>query len=189
MVLFLKFYFFSIRRRDYSSVSGPRQPRRENKNQKGESMLRVSVDIGGTFTDMVVSDADGNVSTFKAPSTPGQLSRGVMDCLRKAAAGREITLSELLAQVDPIVHGTTVTTNALLTRSGAKAAIITTQGFRDIIELRRGIRIGHSPYNLKVPFPKPIVSRDRIVGVAERVRYNGEVITPLDEVEVEAACR
>jgi N-methylhydantoinase A len=152
-------------------------------------MLRVSVDIGGTFTDMVVTDADGGVSMFKSPSTPGQLSNGVMDCLRKAAANRGMTLGELLATVDPIIHGTTATTNALLTRTGARTAIITTEGFRDIVELRRGIRIGHSPYNLKVPFPKPIVSRERIVGVPERVRFNGEVLTPLDEPAVEAACR
>ncbi|MBO0765677.1 MAG: hydantoinase/oxoprolinase family protein [Hyphomicrobiaceae bacterium] len=152
-------------------------------------MLRVSVDIGGTFTDMVVTDRDGSVSMFKSPSTPGQLAQGVMDCLRKAAAERGTTLAELLEQVDCIIHGTTATTNALITRTGAKTAIITTEGFRDIIELRRGIRIGHSPYNLKVPFPKPIVSRDRVVGVAERVRFDGQVITPLDEAAVEAACR
>jgi N-methylhydantoinase A len=152
-------------------------------------MLRVSVDIGGTFTDMVVVDPDGDVSTFKAPSTPGQLSVGVMECLRKAAVERATTLSELLTQVATIIHGTTATTNALLTRTGARTAILTTEGFRDIIELRRGIRIGHSPYNLKVPFPKPIVSRDRVVGVRERVRFNGEVVTPLDEAAVEAACR
>ena len=78
------------------------------------------------------------------------------------AAERGTSLSELLEQVDPIIHGTTATTNALLTRTGARTAILTTEGFRDIIELRRGIRIGHSPYNLKVPFPKPIVGRDRI---------------------------
>jgi N-methylhydantoinase A len=152
-------------------------------------MLRVSVDIGGTFTDMVVTDADGNVSMFKSPSTPGQLSQGVMACLRKAAGERGTTLPQLLEQVESIIHGTTATTNALLTRTGAKTAIVTTEGFRDIIELRRGIRIGHSPYNLKVPFPKPIVSRDRVVGVPERVRFDGRVITPLDEAAVEAACR
>lgn len=152
-------------------------------------MLRVSVDIGGTFTDMVVTDPDGNVAMFKSPSTPGQLSKGVMDCLAKASEERGVSLPDLLAQVDPIIHGTTATTNALLTRTGARTAIITTEGFRDIIELRRGIRIGHSPYNLKVPFPQPLVSRDRIVGVRERVRYNGEVLVPLDEAQVEAAAR
>ena len=151
-------------------------------------MLRISIDIGGTFTDMVVSDPDGNISMFKSPSTPDQLSRGVIDCLSKAAAERDTSLSDLLRQVDPIIHGTTATTNALLTRRGAKTAILTTEGFRDIIELRRGIRIGHSPYDLKVPFPKPIVGRERIVGIPERVRYDGSVVTPLDEGAVEAAC-
>lgn len=147
-------------------------------------MLRVSVDIGGTFTDMVVTDEDGGVSAFKSLSTHGELGRGVMDCMRKAATERGVTLAQMLDQVDSIIHGTTATTNALLTRTGAKTGILTTEGFRDIIELRRGIRVGHSPYNLKVPFPAPLVSRDRIIGVSERVRYDGKVITRLDESAV-----
>lgn len=144
-------------------------------------MLRVSVDIGGTFTDMVVADPDGTVAIYKSPSTPQQLSKGVMDCFRKAASARETSLADLLADVDSIIHGTTATTNALLTRRGARTGIVTTEGFRDIIELRRGIRVGHSPYNLKVPFPEPLVTRDRIIGVRERVGYDGRVVTPLDE--------
>ncbi len=150
-------------------------------------MLRVSVDIGGTFTDMVVTDQDGGVAAFKSLSTHGELGRGVMDCMRKAAAQRGIALADLLDQVDSIIHGTTATTNALLTRTGARTGILTTEGFRDIIELRRGIRVGHSPYNLKVPFPAPLVSRDRIIGVPERVRFNGEIITPLNEDAVAGA--
>lgn len=150
-------------------------------------MLRVSVDIGGTFTDMVVSDPDGNVAAFKSPSTPGELARGVMDCFAKAAEARGADLSALLAEVDSIVHGTTATTNALLTRQGARTGIITTKGFRDIIELRRGIRVGHSPYNLKVDFPEPLVSRENIIGVTERVRYDGAVIDALNEAEVARA--
>ncbi|MGZ5829908.1 MAG: hydantoinase/oxoprolinase family protein [Xanthobacteraceae bacterium] len=150
-------------------------------------MLRVSVDIGGTFTDMVVSDPEGNVAVYKSPSTPPQLSRGVMECFRKAAKHRQADLTVLLKDVDTIIHGTTATTNALLTRTGAKTGIITTEGFRDIIELRRGMRVGHSPYNLKVAFPRPLVSRDHIAGVKERIRFDGSVITPLDEDAVEEA--
>ena len=150
-------------------------------------MLRVSVDIGGTFTDMVVTDDQGNVEVHKSPSTPPHLSQGVMNCFRKAAKQRGVDLNDLLSKLETIVHGTTATTNALLTRRGAKTAIITTKGFRDIIELRRGMRVGHSPYNLKVKFPEPLVPRSRIVGVEERVRFDGSIITPLLEEEVRAA--
>lgn len=136
---------------------------------------------------MVVTDPEGNVAMYKSPSTPEQLSKGVMDCFRKAAKDRQVELKALLETVDTIIHGTTATTNALLTRTGAKTGILTTEGFRDIIELRRGMRVGVSPYNLKVAFPRPLVSRDHIVGIRERVRYNGDAIEPLDEKAVQAA--
>ena len=147
-------------------------------------VLRVSVDIGGTFTDMVIAGPDGAVEMFKSPSTPGNLSEGVMNCLRKAAKARDCSLDTLLRQVDTLIHGTTATTNALLTRSGAKTGMLTTKGFRDIIELRRGMRVGVSPYNLKVKFPEPLVPRARRIGIEERVGPDGRVITPLDEDQV-----
>ena len=152
-------------------------------------MLRVSVDIGGTFTDMVVTAPDGTVEMFKSPSTYGALSDGVLNCLRKAAKARGVGLDALLAEVETIIHGTTATTNALLTRSGVKTGMLTTKGFRDIIELRRGMRVGISPYNLKVKFPEPLVPRSRRIGIDERIGPTGEIITPLDEGEVEAAVR
>jgi N-methylhydantoinase A len=152
-------------------------------------VLRVSVDIGGTFTDMVVAGPDGSVEMFKAPSTHGELSVGVMDCLKKAAAHRKVKLDDLLAEVDTIIHGTTVTTNALLTRAGALTGMITSEGFRDIIEMRRGMRVGVTPYNLKVAFPEPLVPRHRRLTVPERLRFDGSVITPLDEAAVERAAR
>ncbi|MFX8864346.1 hydantoinase/oxoprolinase N-terminal domain-containing protein, partial [Acinetobacter baumannii] len=82
------------------------------------------------------------------------------------------------------IHGTTATTNALLTRSGVRTGMLTTKGFRDIIEMRRGMRVGLSPYNLKVDFPEPLVPRARRLGVAERIGPDGAVIIPLDEAEV-----
>jgi len=99
-------------------------------------VLRVSVDIGGTFTDMVITAPDGTVEMFKSPSTYGALSDGVLNCLRKAAKARLVGLDALLGDVETIIHGTTATTNALLTRSGVKTGMLTTKGFRDIIELR-----------------------------------------------------
>ncbi len=152
-------------------------------------MLRVSVDIGGTFTDMVVTGPDGAVDMHKSPSTHGSLSDGVMNCFRKAAKARGQDLDALLAEVDTIIHGTTATTNALLTRSGMKTGMLTTEGFRDIIEMRRGMRVGISPYNLKVKFPEPLVPRARRIGVAERVGPDGDIIMPLDERQVEDAVR
>ncbi|MBI1201256.1 MAG: hydantoinase/oxoprolinase family protein [Rhodopseudomonas sp.] len=152
-------------------------------------MLRVSVDIGGTFTDMVITEPGGSVEMFKSPSTHGSLSDGVMNCLRKAAKARNCSLDALLAEVDTIIHGTTATTNALLTRSGVKTGMLTTKGFRDIIELRRGMRVGVSPYNLKVKFPEALVPRARRIGIDERVGPDGAVMTPLDEAQVEAAVR
>ena len=152
-------------------------------------MLRASVDIGGTFTDMVVTESGGSVQMFKSPSTHGRLSEGVMNCFRKAAAARGSTLDALLREVDTIIHGTTATTNALLTRTGVKTGMLTTDGFRDIIELRRGMRVGVSPYNLKVKFPEPLVPRARRIGISERVGPDGGVLTALDEAQVEAAVR
>jgi N-methylhydantoinase A len=152
-------------------------------------LLRVSVDIGGTFTDMVVTAPDGAVEMFKSPSTHGRLSEGVMNCFRKAADARSIGLDALLAQVDTVIHGTTVTTNALLTRGGVKTGMLTTKGFRDIIELRRGMRVGVSPYNLKVAFPEPLVPRALRTGIEERVLPDGTVHTPLNEAQVEDAVR
>lgn len=161
-----------------------------NGGHRGESgVLRVSVDIGGTFTDMVVTAPDGAVDMYKSPSTHGRLSEGVMNCLRKAAAARGCGLDALLGEVGTIVHGTTVTTNALLTRTGVKTGMLTTEGFRDIIELRRGMRVGVSPYNLKVAFPEPLVPRVLRVGISERVGPDGAVIAPLDEAQVEDTVR
>ncbi len=152
-------------------------------------MLRVSVDIGGTFTDMVITAPGGAVEMFKSPSTHEALSGGVLNCFKKAARARDCSLEELLADVETIIHGTTATTNALLTRSGVKTGMLTTKGFRDIIELRRGMRVGVSPYNLKVKFPEPLVPRSRRIGIDERVGPDGNVVAPLDEAQVEDAVR
>ena len=166
------------------AATGQKKPPGEKK-----SVLRVSVDIGGTFTDMVITAPDGAAAMFKSPSTYGALSDGVLNCFRKAAKARGVSLEALLADVDTIIHGTTATTNALLTRSGVKTGMLTTKGFRDIIELRRGMRVGISPYNLKVKFPEPLVPRSRRIGIDERIGSDGEVVTPLDERQVENAVR
>ena len=103
-------------------------------------MYRIGIDTGGTFTDGVLFDDSGEVRIFKASTTPHDFSIGVMDCLEQAASGLGLSLPAFLGKVDVIAHGTTITTNACIVSAGAKVGTITTKGFRDILELRRGLR-------------------------------------------------
>ena len=115
-------------------------------------MNRVSIDVGGTFTDCVVLDADGALGQYKAPTTPADPSVGLTNALAKAAAGHGQELGEFLEQVELIIHGTTLATNTLINRNGARTGFITTGGFRDIIEMRRGFKnVRTSMYNVFVP--------------------------------------
>jgi N-methylhydantoinase A len=147
--------------------------------------VRVSVDIGGTFTDCVVEDERGP-RLFKAPTTPSDPTQGVLDALAKAAAPEP--LEALLGRVERLVHGTTLATNVLLTRQGAKTGFLTTGGFRDVIEMRRGIRnLGSSMFDQLKPPYEPLVPRSRRIGLPERTLYTGEVEQPLDAEATEAA--
>src|SRR4029450_3796350 len=103
-------------------------------------MYRMGVDVGGTFTDLVAVDTEGRVIIAKSASTPEDPSIGVMDGLGLLAAGLSMDGRSLLATTDLIVHGTTVATNALLERKGAKVGMLTTEGHRDIIEMREGLK-------------------------------------------------
>jgi N-methylhydantoinase A len=98
------------------------------------------IDTGGTFTDCVVIDADGRIVTAKAPSTPGDFSQGVLDSLDLVAARLRVTTEALLRRTARLALGTTVGTNALLQRRGAKVGLITTRGHRDVIHIMRGAR-------------------------------------------------
>jgi N-methylhydantoinase A len=131
--------------------------------------VRVGVDVGGTFTDLVVL-ADGELRFAKVPSTPADQSAGVMAAL--AAAG--VDAHEVVA----FAHGTTVATNALLERRGARTALLTTEGFRDVLEIARQAR--PSLYDLRRLPPAPLVPRELRFTVRERVGPDGE-IEPLDE--------
>ncbi len=148
-------------------------------------MFRVGIDTGGTFTDGVLVDSRGEVKIFKAPTTPEDFSTGVMNCLKEAAMSLQLELREFLGQVEVIAHGTTITTNACIVSAGAKVGLITTKGFRDILELRRGIRPAHY-YRKTEPAPVlcPRYLREE---VEERVLASGEIHTPLNEAEVWAA--
>ncbi|WP_332670773.1 hydantoinase/oxoprolinase family protein [Aromatoleum sp.] len=146
---------------------------------------RIGVDVGGTFTDFLLIDSHGNSSVFKTSSTPKDPSIGVLNGLREMADSLGMTLGDFVAQVELIVHGTTVTTNAVLTGRGVKTGLLTTAGFRDILEMRRGYR--EELYNNKLTPPPPLVPRDRRLPVVERINAAGEVVTPLDELSLRAA--
>jgi N-methylhydantoinase A len=148
-------------------------------------MYRIGVDVGGTFTDLVAVDGEGRVVIAKSASTPEDPSIGVMDGLGLLAAELGTDARSLLAATDLIVHGTTVATNALLERKGAKVGMLTTEGHRDIIEMREGLK--DDRYNLRMPPPIPLAPRGRRLGVRERMRFDGKVATPLDRRSLEAA--
>ncbi len=153
----------------------------------GEVMgLRIGVDVGGTFTDFLVVDEHGNADIFKTSTTPRDPSVGFFRGLEKAAHARGQTPAEFLKQVDTVVHGTTITTNATLTGDGAVTGFITTKGFRDILNMRRGLK--ERQFEKYAP-PAALVPRHRIRVVDERVAVTGEVMQPLNEEDVRAAAR
>src|SRR6185503_10290713 len=141
-------------------------------------MIRIGIDVGGTFTDLVAADEAGHVTIAKAASTPRDPSDGLLDGLGRLATELGLDLETLLARTERIVHGTTVATNALLERKGARVGLLTTEGHRDVIEMREGLK--DDRYNLRMPPPVPLVPRALRLGVRERVRFDGRVSTALD---------
>src|ERR1051326_5738963 len=140
--------------------------------------IRVGVDTGGTFTDFVF-EADGGLRIFKLASTPDDPSRAIIEGLKRIAAETGSPTNAI-----EVVHGTTVGTNALLQRRGARTALVTTAGFEDVIEIGRQAR--PELYNLDAVKPPPLVSRELRFGLMERVVASGEVLTPLDDDEIDA---
>lgn len=147
------------------------------------SRYAIGIDTGGTFTDFVLIDQDNQYENYKTPSTPHDPSIGLIHGLRQIAASKSISLEGLMSQVDLIVHGTTVTTNAVLTEKGAKTALLTTAGFRDILEMRRGVR--GTFYNNKYTSPSPLVPRSLRFTVEERVTSQGNILHPINEDEIQ----
>ncbi|MFC1860979.1 hydantoinase/oxoprolinase family protein [Chloroflexota bacterium] len=146
---------------------------------------RIGIDVGGTFTDFLLVDGDGNQKIFKTQSIPEDPSQGVLNGLTEIASRESITLKDLLPNVEIIVHGTTITTNAVITRTYAKTGFITTGGFRDYLNERRGMkRTTYEPFESP---PEPIVPRYLIQGVEERVDCEGNEVTPLKEEDVYSA--
>lgn len=151
-------------------------------------MYKVCIDVGGTFTDCLVLDDAGHLRQFKSPTTPPDPSVGFMNALAKAAAGYGLETGAFLGQVDLIIHGTTLATNTLINRNGARTGMVTTDGFRDIIEIRRGFKnVRTSMYNVFVPPYEPLVPRYLRLEATERTLFDGTEHTPLDEASVIAA--
>ncbi|MEX0806229.1 MAG: hydantoinase/oxoprolinase family protein [Candidatus Binatia bacterium] len=161
----------------------------------GKKNYIIGVDTGGTFTDVVVLDDAGKVWTAKASTTPDDFSRGVMDAVAEAAHTMGVERSDLLGRTALFKHGSTVATNALITQSGVKVGLITTKGFEDTTEIMRAIgRVdGLSDDEIKhvtwITKPEPFVARERIIGVRERMDYQGNEIVALNWDDVMEAIR
>jgi N-methylhydantoinase A len=147
---------------------------------------RIGIDIGGTFTDFALLRGQ-DLILHKNLSTPEDRSLGVVQGLEHLAQSEGKSLAQLLGDVDAIIHGTTVADNTLIEMNGACTGLLTTQGFRDELELRRGYK--ENIWDVRLPPPQPIIPRRRRLGVPERIRFDGSVHTPLDEVAARAAIR
>lgn len=144
----------------------------------------IAVDIGGTFTDFyAVEPTTGRAHVFKRPSTPHDPSEALIDGLKETAE----TYSIPLDQVEALAHGTTVATNTLIQRKGAPVALITTEGFRDLLEIGRQIR--PHVYSLQIDQPEPLVPRKWRLDLPERIGGKGEVVRPLDEQALRELCQ
>ncbi len=141
----------------------------------------LGIDVGGTFTDFVVR-AEGTTLSGKTLTTPGDEATGILNAVDQISEHYKLTAESFLQACDTLVLGTTVVTNAMLEYSGANVGMITTKGFRDIIDLRSGFKEDH--FDIKLPAPHPIIPRQKRRGVTERINHLGEIVKPLNEDEV-----
>ena len=145
----------------------------------------VGVDVGGTFVDFALCDPAGEMATHKVPAEPTDLAGSMMRGIAELAAQRGIDVGTFLGDMDLVVHGTTVATNAVLTGAGSRTGLLTTKGTRDALEMRRGVK--EKPLDNKYEGPPPLVPRHLRLPVDERVDWNGVVLDELDGGSVEAA--
>lgn len=147
--------------------------------------MRLGIDIGGTFTDFILVTDTGDLIISKVLSTPAAPEEAVFQGVTDLAKKLELSLGDFVSSCDHIIHGTTIATNTLITRSGPKMGIIHTEGFRDILYLRDGFK--PERYNLQLEPPTPLIERYLRLGVSERVLHDGSIETPLDEASVRDA--
>jgi N-methylhydantoinase A len=145
-------------------------------------VVRIAVDVGGTFTDLVGEDAEGRFQIFKAPTTPDDPAQGMLDTLEVAAEESGITVRHLLEPVQLFVHGTTRATNAIISGETARTALLVTEGHPDILLWREGTRVNTFDYTQQNP--EPYVPRWLTFEVPERIDAEGNVVKPLDEEAV-----
>jgi N-methylhydantoinase A len=145
-------------------------------------MYRITVDTGGTFTDVVVSDGQGGLHVGKAPTTPARAFDGVSEALAVIARQLETDVEALLRETSLFIYSTTRATNAILEGKTAKTAFLTTEGFADTLVLREGGKL--EPFNLSMPYGAPYVPRNLTYEARERIGADGEVVTALDEADL-----
>lgn len=147
--------------------------------------FKIGIDVGGTFTDFLLMGPKGRTAVHKELSTPADPSIAVLTGLVTLAAGEGREFAGFIEDIEIIVHGTTVTTNAVLTGNTARTGLITTRGFRDALQMRRGVR--ERMYDNRTHAPEAIVPRHLRLPVSERVDAEGTIVTPLVTADVEAA--
>ncbi|HBL24116.1 MAG TPA: hydantoinase, partial [Deltaproteobacteria bacterium] len=136
---------------------------------------RLGCDIGGTFTDFVLlDDQTGEIKTGKCLTTP----RDPSDAVEEGIRALETTTPGFVGKLDELIHGTTLVINSIIERKGARTGLITTRGFRDILEIGREIR--YAPYDIFAEFPKPLIPRRYRLEVDERIRSDGTILKSLD---------
>lgn len=146
---------------------------------------QACIDIGGTFTDCLVSDSTGEILIFKSPTTPGEFERGFINVLHVAAEGYGLTAETFIRQVDLIVHGSTISTNALVEKKTVKVGLILNEGHQDILMLREGPRKG--AFQWKLDYPDAYVPRHLTKTVSGRIDARGRELEPLSEDDIHAA--
>ena len=164
------------------------QDDRSRRSHGGGSVKRIGVDVGGTFTDLIlVDEEEGRITVDKVPSTPDDPSRSVVEGVQALCAKAGVAL----ADVDNLLHGTTVATNIVLTHSGAEAGMITTHGFRDIVHIARHKKPFNFSLQQELPWQsRPLVKRRHRLTVEERVTVpDGDVLVELDDAEVRERVR
>ncbi len=151
--------------------------------------VTIDVDTGGTFTD-IFATVDGKRVTAKSHTTPARLTAGIMEAIKIAAEKAGISVEEMLSSAEYMRHATTATTNALIQRRGPNLGLITTQGFEDLVLIGRGASWSDGKTEVEkrkiseIRKPVPLIPRDNIVGVGERIDYEGRVVRPLDKQDV-----
>ncbi|MGD9139187.1 MAG: hydantoinase/oxoprolinase family protein [Desulfobacterales bacterium] len=146
--------------------------------------MRIGIDVGGTFTDVVLLDeGTATFDCIKTPTTHHDLTEGVLDGLDKILNLAEVSIVD----IDHIIHGTTIGTNAIVEGKGARVGLITTAGFEDVLEIRRVARPKEAAFDFNADNPPPLVPRFLRKGISERIDRDGQILVPLDETSVRTA--